>query len=121
MSEQPAEVIEDAGRDVAPLFRGATKPAMFFGVPTEALLKVESPIILGAAALWPILHFYSIFFAIPVVISVMIMRDLTKRDDQFLGMWFIDVRERAMLARNRLNGIKIIPPRPLPSKEFIHD
>ena len=56
MSEQPAEVIEDAGRDVAPLFRGATKPAMFFGVPTEALLKVESPIILGAAALWPKLY-----------------------------------------------------------------
>ena len=121
MSEQPAEVIEDAGRDVAPLFRGATKPAMFFGVPTEALLKVESPIILGAAALWPLLHFYTIFFAIPVIISVMVMRDLTKRDDQFLGMWFIDVRERALLARNRWHNVKIIPPRPLSSKEFIHD
>ena len=52
-------------KTAAPLFRGATRPVMFFGVPTEVLLKVEAPIILLAAALWPLLHFYSLLFAIP--------------------------------------------------------
>jgi virB3 len=94
---------------------------MFFGVPTEVLLKVEAPIILLAAALWPLLHFYSLLFAIPVIVSGWIMRDYTKRDDQYMVIWFMDVTERLRLAQNKLRNVTMIPPYPLPHRGFIHD
>lgn len=108
-------------KTAAPLFRGATRPVMFFGVPTEILLKVEAPIILLAAALWPLLHFYSLLFAIPVIVSGWMMRDYTKRDDQYMVIWFMEVIERFRFAQNKLRNLTVLPPYPLPHRGFMHD
>ncbi|WP_298642398.1 VirB3 family type IV secretion system protein [uncultured Cardiobacterium sp.] len=105
----------------APLFRGATRPVMFFGLPTEILLKVEAPLILLAAALWPLLHFYSLLFAIPVIVSGWMMRDYTKRDDQYMVIWFMEVIERFRFAQNKLRNLTVLPPYPLPHRGFMHD
>lgn len=97
----------------APLFRGATRPPMLFGVPTEALLKVISPVILLAIVLWPLFKFWVTLLAIPVIVGTIVMRDLTKRDDQYLSMLFIQLQQSVLLARNSIAGVKVIPPRPI--------
>lgn len=97
----------------APLFRGATRPPMMFGVPTEVLLKVMSPVILLAIVLWPLIKFWALLLAVPVVVGTIIMRDLTKRDDQYLAMQFIQLRQAVQLIPNTVDNVKVLPPRPI--------
>lgn len=109
-----------AEKMTAPLFRGATRPPMLFGVPTEVLLKVMSPIVLMAVAIWPLAHFWTLLLAIPVIVGTLVMRDLTKRDDQYLMMQFMQLQQMSLLIRNTVSGIKVIPPRPI-KKESVNE
>nr|AAW31824.1 VirB3 [Dichelobacter nodosus] len=99
----------------APLFRGATRPPMMFGVPTEVLVKVIAPFLLLAFMIYPFCKLWTLLLAIPVVFITMIMRDLTKRDDQYLSMLFIELRQSSLLIRNAIgtgiHRVKVIPPR----------
>lgn len=104
----------------APLFRGATRPPMMFGVPTEVLLKVMSPVILLAIVLWPLIKFWALLLAVPVVVGTIIMRDLTKRDDQYLAMQFIQLKQSSQLINNRIQDIRVLPPRSI-KKESINE
>lgn len=98
----------------APLFKGATRPSMLFGVPTEVFIKVLSPFFLAMLVLFPILKFAVILvFGLPFIIALLIMRDLTKRDNYYMQMQFLQLGENAQLTNNKVRGLKVIPPRPV--------
>lgn len=68
-----------------PLFKGCTRPAMLFGVPMVPLVVVSVVVIL--LSIWT-----SILLAVSLVPIVMVMRLITKSDDQqfrLLGLKFI--------------------------------
>lgn len=58
-----------------PLFKGCTRPAMLFGVPMVPLVIVSVVVVL--LSIWT-----SILLAVSLVPIVMIMRLITKSDDQ---------------------------------------
>ena len=43
----------------------------------------------------------------------MVMRDLTKRDNQYMQMWFMQVSENASLIHNKVGKVKVLPPLPV--------
>nr|WP_315180826.1 hypothetical protein [uncultured Cardiobacterium sp.] len=49
------------------------------------------------------------------------MRDYTKRDDQYMVIWFMEVIERFRFAQNKLRNLTVLPPYPLPHRGFMHD
>lgn len=104
----------------APLFKGATRPAMVLGVPTEAFVKVLSPFFLLFIILYPFgMRVFLLF--IPLVVLHLIMRDLTKRDNQYMQMFFLQVNEIGMLGNNRVRGVKILPPQPISKSSLLDE
>lgn len=98
----------------APLFKGATRPAMLFGVPMEVMIKVLSPFFLLAIFTFPLFELASFLFLIPFIFCYAIMRDLTKRDNQYMQMWFMELAEKTALKFNRAeNGVRVLPPLPI--------
>lgn len=109
----------------APLFRAATKPAMMFGVPTKALIAFEAPLALPIPV---IAAFSSVWWAalllFPALLILLMLRDMSKRDEQYLLMWLLEVKEKwhwLFMRRNRIRQNSVIPPRPLRGRRFMHD
>lgn len=71
------------------LYKGATRPAMMFGVPTDALIYT----FLGIGMLATILTIACWIF-LPIIVFV--MRMITKRDDRAFRQWglYIDTKLR---------------------------
>lgn len=108
---------------VAPLFRGATKSAMLFGVPLVPLVAFAVPIIACAMVTWQIFGLPAGLLLIVLLVGVIAMREMSKRDDQYLNMFLLDLREKGVMRLNRLHGTKIfaIPPQAFPSAAFVND
>lgn len=106
----------------APLFRGATKSAMIFGVPLIPLVAFATPVIGLTGFFWRLIGYPSLLGIPLLLLGFFIMREMSKRDDQYLSMWLIELQERGMLSQNRSkNRIVLIPPTPLRGKRFIDD
>lgn len=64
-----------------PLFKGCTRPAMVFGVPLVPLAAVAVVVIL--ISVWT-----TIFFSVTLIPIILVMRQITKSDDQqFRLLW----------------------------------
>ncbi|SUO96188.1 VirB3 family type IV secretion system protein [Suttonella ornithocola] len=105
----------------APLFRGATKPVMFIGVPINALVLAVLPCLILMILVWGQLGLKALVFLFPAALAIPIMRQITKQDDQYLNMWFLQLREFNWLRKNKLNSISVIPPRAFRHSKFIND
>jgi len=75
-----------------PVFRGATRPAMIWGVPLVAFLMVGGGMLIPA--IWallasPPLGVAILFLMIPVFV---VMRVITRHDDQRLAQYLLRVR-----------------------------
>lgn len=104
----------------APLFRGATKPVMFFGIPVNALLLVSAPSFLAFFMLYDVLGYFSALLLVPIIAGVPVMRQITKRDDQHLNMLMLEFKERfGWLRCNRLHDLTIVPPHNLRKHELL--
>lgn len=106
--------------DYAPIFRGATKPTMFFGIPMMALGAVAFPLCL--IGLWGtmIFGFVGMLAAIlPLAVAVPIMRDMTKRDDQYLKMYGLNAKEFMATRQNKIDTVRIVPPKAVRSTKFM--
>lgn len=104
------------------LFRGATKPVMFVGVPINALVAVVLPCIIGMTVSWSFLGLWAIVCLLPAVLGVLIMRQVTKIDDQYLLMLLLDKKEQiTWCMRNRHDGVVVVPPRALRDVRFMED
>lgn len=103
------------------LFRGITRPAMFFGVPLVAFFSFVTP-------LWTIAPLFIAFFPIIGFLSVIVgtiflflyMKEQTKKDNEYFLMKLVDFREKAGLVSQRKDKVYLIPPRKLRvEKEFL--
>ena len=104
---------------VAPLFRGTTKPPMIWGVPQMAFgIAVMIPLT-AAVSLSMFFGIYSMVLLIITPIALLVMRDLTKQDDQLLRMVGFDIKEHQWLSRNRKKTLVYIPPRAFRDSKFI--
>ncbi|CAB5283749.1 putative type IV secretion system protein VirB3 [Burkholderia multivorans] len=75
-----------------PVFKGATRPAMIWGVPLVAFLMVGGGMLIPA--IWallasPLLGVAILFLMIPVFV---VMRVTTRHDDQRLAQYLLRVR-----------------------------
>lgn len=75
-----------------PVFKGATRPAMIWGVPLVAFLMVSGGMLIPA--IWallasPPLGVAILFLMIPVFV---VMRVITRHDDQRLAQYLLRVR-----------------------------
>ena len=104
-----------------PLFRGATKPKMFFGVPLLELGAVATPCIL--LSLWAkILSGSLLGFGVgvvPLVAAFFIMRQWTKQDDQYVKMFVQNLRDKTNTRQCKIDGITIITPKPVRHRRFV--
>lgn len=99
------------------LFRGATKPVMFIGVPLNALVAVVLPCILIMVLSWNFLGLYAIACLVPSVFGIFVMRQVSKIDDQYLLVLLLDLKEKlTWFANNRQDGVICVPPRSLRMK-----
>lgn len=68
---------------VFPLFKACTRPPMIMGVPVRALIFVAGFIMLLAIS-------FSFFLLLLVPVAILIMREITKRDDKqfnLIAIW----------------------------------
>jgi hypothetical protein len=101
----------------APLFRGATRPTLLLGVPLVAFVVVTVPVVSASM-------FLSLFFdrlayillLIPIP-ALIVMRELTKRDDQYLRMAGFQRREQLWLLPNKVRDVYYLPPKPIRHKD----
>ncbi|MBQ9258433.1 MAG: VirB3 family type IV secretion system protein [Neisseriaceae bacterium] len=105
-----------------PLFRGATKPRMFFGVPLMEFGGVATVCIL--AGMWSKILSGSLTVGagiaiVPMAIVFFIMRDWTKRDDQYVKMFVQKTRESVATRQCKIDGITIITPKPVRHRRFV--
>lgn len=103
----------------APLFRGATKPVMFIGVPLNALVVAVLPSILAMMLTWDFFGFLAALFLCPAALAIIVMRQKTKQDDQYLNMWLLDLQEKGWLQANRLDDVFVVPAKALRHKRFM--
>lgn len=107
----------------SPFFRGATKPAMLLGVPTNELIMYEFPLIILVATLWPLISYRALLIFIPMFVLWFVMYEVTKKDEHYLKMAVFESREFFWLWNNRnrlwnrspkISGkISAVPPQPL--------
>ena len=95
----------------APLFRGATKPTLFMGIPLTAFLMVSLPVFIGGMFLSFFIGYYGYLLWLFPIIALPIMRELTKRDDQYLRMLGLNYREKILMTNNRFQDLFFIPPK----------
>lgn len=106
----------------APLFRGATKPVMSFGVPQVPLVLLGLPCLIGMIITTFLVGPLGLLWVIPLIIGHQFMKEITKRDDQYLNMWVLELRENLRMMRNRRKDkIALIPPTPMRSAKFLKD
>ena len=102
------------------IFRGATKPVMFFGVPLSAIVYVFIPF---ALLFLTALNFggflYAFISLLPLAAIIPIMREMTKRDDQYLKMFGIELRDKFKCSKNRLDNLIVLPAKTLRDKRFM--
>ncbi|MBR2251542.1 MAG: VirB3 family type IV secretion system protein [Neisseriaceae bacterium] len=104
-----------------PLFRGATKPRMLFGVPLIELGIVVMPCVfigLIAKILTGSILAYGIGI-IPLMIAFFVMRQWTKEDDQKVKMYALDMREQALTRQCKIDGVTVITPKPVRHTRFM--
>ncbi len=107
---------------VAPLFRGATKPVMFIGIPINALVLTVLPCLLLMIIAWEKFGLYAIACLTPAIFAIPVMRQMTKQDDQYLTMWLLELKERgSWTSKNLLGDVAVIPPKPLRHRRHIKD
>lgn len=106
---------------VAPLFRGTTRLPMAFGVPLQALVLGVTPFLVFTLISWYFFGLVGLLFLLPAILVVMIMRDLSKHDNQFLTIWMLNLRERGWLSNNRHADTYSIPPQEYLGRRFIED
>lgn len=95
---------------------------MFFGVPINALVAVVLPCIVLMTLSWSFFGLWAIVCLLPAVFAVLVMRQITKIDDQYLLMALLDKKERFVWCnKNHHDNIVIIPPRPLRDPRFMED
>jgi type IV secretion system protein VirB3 len=89
-----------------PIFKAATRPAMFFGVPMIPFLAFTGLFMLLAMWLFYLVSFYvSLLLGLLYVPIVMVMRQITKRDDQRLHqLWKRAVMRTRHAAGRRMWG-----------------
>lgn len=104
---------------VTTLPRGATKPPMFLGIPYMAFIAAILPPVLLSISLSSdmLLGRYAYLLLLIPVITLPIMRELTKRDDQYLRMMWIHLKEKFQIKANKQNSIFVVPPRAIRHKE----
>ena len=108
----------------APLFRGATRPTMLFGIPMDAFIKLMSPFFLLFLAFFETFGLLTfVYIVLPALIVLMFARQLTKRDNHYMNMFFMQINESVVFAKNkdRQNNLKIIPPRSIFVDTFQRD
>ena len=102
------------------IFRGATKPVMFLGVPLSAMVYVFIPF---ALLFLTALNFggflYAFISLLPLCAIIPVMREMTKRDDQYLRMFGIEIRDKLKCSKNRLDDLIILPAKELRDKRFM--
>lgn len=107
----------DIERTTAPLSRGATRPPMLLGVPLMAFVVATVPIVSASMFLslfFGRLAYVLLLFPIPALI---VMRELTKRDDQYLRMAGLQRREQLWLLPNKVDNTYFLPPKPIRHKD----
>lgn len=104
-----------------PLFRGATKPRMLFGVPLIELGIITTPCLF--ISLWAkILSGSVLGFGvglIPLTIAFFVMRQWTKEDDQKVKMYTLHLREQALIRQCKIDGVTVICPKPMRHNRFM--
>lgn len=97
-----------------PIFRGCTRPAMCWGIPWMPLLCVSGAFLLLAVWLFYLLSPYvSLFLLALYVPLVLIMREITRQDDQRLRQMGLRLRMRFRMgaARRRWGACSYSPLR----------
>lgn len=105
----------------APLFRGATRVPMAFGVPIEPLVLGVTPFLVVTLLLWIKLGFAALVCLFPAIFVVLVMRDLSKSDNQFLTIWLKNRQEIGWLKENKHSGAYIVPPQEYRNPTFFKD
>ncbi len=106
-------------KTTAPLFRGATKPAMIMGVPFKAFGILILPIFVGIGLSLFIGQWGYLLFFVPVI-SIPLVREITKQDDQYLSLIILDLLEKVqVLFNNKTGDTYVLPPRTIRKKELI--
>ena len=104
-------------KEYATIFRGATRPPMFLGVPLTAFIMAVLPAAVGAMFLSLFIGDWAyLLFLIPVI-AYFPMREMTKRDDQYLRAFGLNLREKVWLSQNRVGNVFFVPPKPLRFKD----
>lgn len=120
--------MSDFEPEIYDIFRGATKPTMLFGVPMLALGVAFFPFALIGMWVLMIFGFGAFFIALsPFIVVYIVMRDETKKDDQQLKMYGMNIKEMLLTRKNRLMAmhyktpqkIVIVPPKPMRSDKFM--
>lgn len=107
-----------ARKSEAPLFRGATKSAMVLGVPLIALGYMIFPVFIGIGLSIFVGQWGYLLFFVPVVLFP-IAREMTKKDDQYLHMFSLELSEKMTLGNNKVNDVYVIPPNTIREKGLI--
>lgn len=105
MSASPGEVTTEKLAMCDPLFKGCTRPAMLFGVPLKPLIGVSAPLFLSG--MWGLFLAQAVGLAILLVVLpsiVLIMREVTKKDDCRLDQLVLKFSMRAGQRNRRLWG-----------------
>lgn len=90
----------DAFRD--PIFRGCTRPAMCKGVPWKPLLGVSGAFLLLAVWLFYLVSPYvTLYLAALYLPLVLMMREITRKDDQRLRQMGLRLQMRLRMAAAR--------------------
>lgn len=105
----------------APVFRGATKQAMIFGVPLIPLVAFCTPVLALSMFVYQFIGgIYAMMTLVSMIFIVIFMREQTKIDDQRLNFFLANLREKGWLTKNKGDSsIYYIPPTPLKNKNFI--
>lgn len=107
-------------KTTAPLFRGATKPAMIMGVPLTAFGYLFLPFFLGVGASIVVGRIGYLLFLIPII-GIPILREITKQDDQYLRLLTLTLNDKMSLFNNKANkdGYYVIPAKSIRNKGLI--
>jgi type IV secretion system protein VirB3 len=93
------------------LFRGCTRPAMFFGVPTVPFFLVAGGCLIGAMYSGNVWKPGMVLFLIMLPVSLFIMRMMASRDEMIFRLVWLNILFK-MKARNMREhgGMKVFSP-----------
>ncbi len=86
-----------------PIFRGCTRPAMCWGIPLMPLLCVTGAfLLLGVWMFYLVSPYVTLFLAALYLPLVLVMREITRGDDQRLRQIWLRLRMRLHMGAVRL-------------------